>query len=72
MSNHKRKAIEWVLRGVEMVAVFSAMSWVLFWAATRGRQPVAPSARGPGHWLDSDDPDGAAALERSRRRRHID
>jgi hypothetical protein len=86
MSNHKRKTIEWLLRGVEMGAVFSAMSWALFWVVTHRRRLASPerplqgTAIGvapvaemrPGHRFDSDDPDGGASLERSRRRRHID
>jgi len=86
MSNHKRETVEWLLRGVEMAAVFSAMAWAVVWAVTHRRRlvsserPLQGTASGvapraetlPGHRLDSDDPDGAASLERSRRRRHID
>jgi len=86
MSNHKRETVEWLLRGVEMAAVFSAMAWAVVWAVTHRRRlassdvhckaqraGVAPRVETvAGHRLDSDDPDGAASLERSRRRRHID
>ena len=87
MWNHERRTVEWMLRGGETVVVFLAMSWALFWAATRWRRPIPPSSRlrrgahlgsvspvvtGAGHWLDSDDPDGGADPERNRRRRHID
>jgi len=87
MWNHERKTVERMWRGGETVVVFLAMSWALFWAATRWKRPILPSRRlrrgarlgdvppaatDPGHWLDSDDPDGSAALERSRRRRHVD
>jgi hypothetical protein len=86
MSNHKRETVEWLLRGVEMAAVLSAMAWSLFWVVTRRRRLASPerppqgTAIGvapvaemrPGNRFDSDDPDGGAARERSRRRRHID
>ncbi len=86
MWNHRRKMVDWVMRAVEMAVVFSAMSWALLWMMTHRRRSALsgrPSQRaqledaslgplGPGHRLDSDDPDGAASLERSRRRRHID
>ena len=87
MWNHERRTVEWMWRGAETVVVFLAMSCGLFWAATRWRRPIRPSRRrrrgatfgdvpfvptGAGHWLDSDDPDGGAVAERSRRRRHID
>jgi hypothetical protein len=68
MSNHRRQTVEWLLRAVEMAAVFSAMSWALIWVATHRRSAVETA---PGHRLDSADPDGAASLERGRRRRHI-
>jgi hypothetical protein len=85
MPNHRRRTVEWLLRAVEMVAVFSALSWALVWVVTHRRSALpGPRSRraqirdlpdvvvGPGHRLDSDDPDGAASLERGRRRRHID
>jgi hypothetical protein len=85
MGNHRSRTVEWVLRAVEVAAVFSAMSWALFWALTHRRSALAaprtppseaedltPIVVGPGDQLDSDDPDGGGALERSRRRRHID
>jgi len=87
MWNHERRTVEWISRRGETVVVFLAMSCALFWAATRWRRPNLSSRRprrgaqfgdvpqvptGAGHWLDSDDPDGGAAPERSRRRRHID
>jgi hypothetical protein len=87
MWNHRRRTVEWMWRGGETVVVFLAMSWGLFWAATRWRRPILPSRHlrrgaqfggvlfvptGAGHWLDSDDPDGGAVAERSRRRRRID
>ena len=87
MWNHERRTVEWMLLRGETVVVFLAMSWALFWAATRWRRPIPPAKRGrrgaqleglppvvtgAGHWLDSDDPDGGAVPERSRRRRHID
>ncbi len=85
MSNHKRRTVEWLLRAVEMAAVFSALSWALIWVVTHRRsalpdprsrraeiEAVPRAVLGPGHRLDSDDPDGAASLERGRRRRHID
>ena len=65
---HKREAVESVLRGVELVAVFVAMAWTLLWAATRARRE-APHRHLA---LDFDDRDGGASMERSRRRRHID
>ncbi len=85
MRNDRSKTVEWVLRAVEMMAVFSAMSWALFWAVTHRRSAsrgprsrrvqvgdLPPVVLGTSHRLDSDDPDGGGALERSRRRRHID
>lgn len=77
MSNHKHRTVEWVLRGVELVTVFMAMTWALLWAATRRSrrrrfEGPAFATTGPGHALDLDDPDGGASMERSRRRRHID
>ena len=80
MWNHERRTVEWMWRGGEIVVVFLAMSWALFSAATRWRRPILPSRRprrdaqfgdvppvapGAGHWLDSDDPDGGAVLERT-------
>ncbi len=77
MSNHKHRTVEWVLRGVELVTVFVAMTWALLWAATRRShrrrlEGSAFAAAGLGRALDLDDPDGGASMERSRRRRHID
>src|SRR5450631_407625 len=87
MWNDERRTVEWMLRGAETVLVFLAMSCALFRAATRWRRPilqskrlrrgaqfgdVPPVATSTGHWLDSDDPDGGAVPERTRRRRHID
>ena len=85
MANHKRKTVEWTWRAVEMMAVFAAMSWGLFWVITHRRSALPgprtqraqlegapPVGTGPGHRLDSDDPDGSSSTERSRRRRHID
>jgi hypothetical protein len=85
MAKHRRRTVEWMLRAVETVAVFSAMSWALFWAMTHRRSAsprrgsrrarigeMPPVVMSPGQRLESDDPDGGGALERGRRRRHID
>jgi hypothetical protein len=45
MWNHERRTVEWMLRGGETVVVFLAMSWALFWAATRWKRPILPSRR---------------------------
>src|SRR6185312_8077517 len=41
MGNHRSRTVEWVLRAVEVAAVFSAMSWALFWALTHRRSALA-------------------------------
>jgi hypothetical protein len=40
MWNRRRKTVEWVWRGGELVAVFAAMSWALLWAARRRNRPA--------------------------------
>jgi len=84
MWNHKHDTRERMWRLAELVFVFSAMSWALWWGGRRGKRPAAA-----GHSYltqcerddcpmdgferhDSDDPDGGARFDRARRQHHID
>jgi hypothetical protein len=87
MSRQSRRIGEWMLRRVEGLAVFGAMTWALIWIRTKREEVTMPLRRprlpdtADGHiyetirtasWPAREDPDGGAAWDYARRRRLVD
>ena len=87
MSRENGRVVEWMLKRLELLTVFAAMTWTLGWIRTNSGAVAAPRPRpesrraferpsfvppGTGSWPGAEDPDGGAAWDRARRRRLID
>ena len=86
MSRDNGRVVEWMLKQLELLTVFTAMTFALDWIRTHGAEVTTrrrrPSRRaserprfetpGTGIWPGPEDPDGGAAWDRARRRRLID
>lgn len=88
MSRSNGRVVEWMLKKLDVVVVFGAMTWAVIWVRTKREEAAAPprwrsslrrpperkgfEAPGTAGWPGAEDPDGGAAWDRARRRRLID